>query len=110
MSHDSVICDAGDIARGRFSKYLARKSSGVRLWTRKDAWSGLLVPELSVNFADGGSLRVTFWQQKDAIALADMFVHAKPAASKPPAYPDHCRHPEQCAGKGYCPRDISCVD
>ena len=26
------------------------------------------------------------------------------------AYPDHCIEPSRCAGKGYCPRDRSCVD
>ena len=26
-----------------------------------------------------------------------------------PPYP-FCLHPEKCAGKGYCPRDIACND
>jgi hypothetical protein len=25
-------------------------------------------------------------------------------------YPQHCRHPEKCAGKGSCPRDPVCID
>jgi hypothetical protein len=26
------------------------------------------------------------------------------------AYPEHCMEPSRCAGKGYCPREITCVD
>jgi len=26
------------------------------------------------------------------------------------AYPDHCMQPGLCKGKGYCPRDPTCVD
>lgn len=28
----------------------------------------------------------------------------------PPPYPGHCLHPEKCAGRGSCPRDMSCID
>lgn len=26
------------------------------------------------------------------------------------ATPDFCRYPEQCNGRGYCPREIACND
>lgn len=109
MCNDQVACCAGDIASGKFLSYLARETSRVRLWARRDPLSGLETPVLSVNFADGDSLCVTFGRQEDAVAIADMFIHAKPVAG-PPAYPGHCLDPELCAGKGFCPRDISCVD
>jgi len=25
-------------------------------------------------------------------------------------YPQHCRHPDQCQGRTYCPRDPICID
>jgi len=40
----------------------------------------------------------------DASVAAHMGLPAKPP------YPEHCRHPERCAGATYCPRNPTCID
>jgi hypothetical protein len=35
---------------------------------------------------------------------------AHPDHKPKPPYPEFCRHPEKCAGKGACPREITCAD
>lgn len=36
-------------------------------------------------------------------------VYSYPLSDVKPPYP-FCRHPDKCAGKGYCPRDPTCAD
>jgi hypothetical protein len=65
-----------------------------------------------------GEERFSALNQEDALRRCRLIypsVTRKPAkasampVAKPAPYP-FCRHPDKCAGKGYCPRDPACND